>query len=220
MAKLAVWIPTYGRPHKLQAVADNLKANTYNDFQLYWGVEPNDRESILAAKDTGYPVIINEYDKGYSNTIQTIYEQTDELVFFHGNDDFVYLKDWDKAPLEYMEKYPDIMVLGAHDGNPKTRFYTICFIKRQYIEEQSGVIDMPNRVFYPYKHNYQDTEFSETAVSRGVWDKLDVPCIEHHNPGLSHLFGDIEHDETYAMNDKTAGEDAATYNSRLKLWNK
>ena len=147
MAQLGVYIPTYGRPDKLQAVADNVKAATYNDFQLYWGVEPEDKASIKAAQATGYPVIINKYDKGYSNTIQTIYEHTDEPVFFHGNDDFVFLKDWDKAPLEYMEEYPDIMVLGAHDGNPKTRFYTICFIKRQYIEEQSGVIDMPNRVF-------------------------------------------------------------------------
>ncbi len=58
--KLAVMIPTYGRPFKLQAVADNLKANTYNDYQLYWGVEPDDRESIIAAKDTGYPVFVNE----------------------------------------------------------------------------------------------------------------------------------------------------------------
>ncbi len=119
-----------------------------------------------------------------------------------------------------MEKYPDIMVLGAHDGNPKTRFYTVFFIKRQYIEEQSGVIDMKNRVFYPYHHNYQDTEFTETAISRGVWDHIDTPCIEHHNPGLAHLFGEIEIDDTYKKNDRLEGQDAAMYYSRMKLWNR
>ncbi len=185
---------------------------------MYWGVEPGDKESIKAAKATGHTVVINKGQQGYSDTIQTIYEQADEPVFFHANDDFVFLDDWDILPMRYLDENPSVMVLGVHDGNPKTRFYTISFVRRRYIEEQSGVVDIPNRVFYPYKHNYQDTEFSETAISRGLWDALPNPCIEHHNPGLSAHFGEIPHDDTYAKNNATAGVDADTYNKRRHLW--
>lgn len=215
---LGIYCPTYGRAHKLQAVASNIEGATKGPFKLYWGVEPADVASIKAAEATGHNVIINKGDMGYSDTVQTMYEQTTEPIFFCANDDFFFVDGWDVAPRRFLEEYPEVMVVGVHDGNPHTRFYTVFFIRRKYIEEQSGVVDMPNRVFYPYKHNFQDTEFTETAIKRGAWDRLDGPCIEHHHPGLSHVFGERATDETYAKNDKTAGEDAQTYKNRRHLW--
>lgn len=216
--KLGIWIPTYKRPHTLAKIAKNIEENTHYPFTLYFGCEPEDRESILAAKDTGHKVIINQGNPGYSDTIQTIYENSDDEFFFHGNDDFVYLPDWDMRPIDLLEESPNLMVVGCHDGNPKTRYYTISMVRRKYIEDMSGVIDMPDRVFYPYNHNFIDTEFSETAIARGVWDACTAPCIEHHNPGLAHIFGEIEQDETYEKNNKTSGADSETYHSRVHLW--
>lgn len=206
---LGIYCPTYKRPHKLQEVADNIKATTKTDFRLYWGCEPEDRESIMAAADTGYPVIVNKGKQGYSDTIQTVYEQSDEPIFFHANDDFVFLDGWDIEPMRLLAENPNVMVVGAHDGNDFPTYWTISFIRRQYIEDQSGVVDMPNRVFFPYKHNYQDTEFSQTAIMRAVW----VPCT---NGCIKHLR--LEHDETYAKNEQTAMEDYLTYTSRLALF--
>lgn len=218
-AKLAIYLPTYKRPRVLADVAKNIEENTYSDYVLYFGLEPDDREGILAAKDTGHKVVINEGEQGYSDTIQTIYEQSNEPFFFHANDDFVFLKDWDKAPIEMLEANPDLMVVGCHDGNPKTNFWTISMVRRSYIEDQSGVVDIPNRVFYPYGHNYIDTEFSETAIRRGVWENCAAKCIEHHHPSLVHLYNEPEKtDETYQKNLATFGKDSETYNSRRHLW--
>lgn len=215
---LDIFLPTYKRPHKLAEVAKNIEENTHFPFTLYFGLEKDDKEGIKAARATGHKVIVNPYEPGYSNTAQAIYEKSEGEFWFHSNDDFVHLKDWDKLPIDKLKEEPSLMVVGCHDGNPKTRYYTISMVRRSYIETMSGVIDMPNRCFFPYNHNYQDTEFSETAIMRGVWDACTAPCIEHHNPGLSHLFGEVEIDDTYRKNDKTVSADTELYYSRLGLF--
>lgn len=209
--RLGIFLPTYKRPDKLQKVATDIEKTTRSDFTLYFGCEADDTESIEAAKATGHEVVINKYDPkcGYSNTIQTIYEASDEEVFFHANDDFEFLASWDEAPMLFLAEHPEVMVLGAHDGMPTPSYSTISFIRREYIEELSGVVDMPKRVFYPYHHNYQDTEFTYTAQARGLWAKIETPCIKHHRIGG---------DETYQKNDATYPEDANTFKSREHLW--
>jgi hypothetical protein len=218
---LGIYLPTYKRPHELQRVASNIEEATSSPFRLIFGLEAEDKEGIKAAKKTGHKVVINKGSRGYSNTIQAIYESDDSPIFFHANDDFFFLPDWDVAPLKKLEENPDIGVLGVHDGNPATNFYTISFVRRSYIEDDSGVIDMPKRVFYPYNHNFIDTEFSHTAIFRGKWDKCPEPCIQHHNPGLLKHFQGVpekEIDKTYQKNNGTFGIDQETYNSRRHLW--
>ena len=209
--RLGIFLPTYKRPHTLQAVATNIEEATKSEFTLYFGCEAGDTESIEAAKATGHRVVINKYDPkfGYSNTIQSIYEESDEDVVFHSNDDFEFLDGWDVAPMQFLADNPDVMVLGAHDGMPTPSYSTISFIRREYIELFSGVVDMPNRVFYPYHHNYQDTELTYTAQARGLWAKIETPCIKHNRVGG---------DETYSKNDATSPKDAETFKSRERLW--
>lgn len=208
---LGIFLPTYKRPERLQDVASEIERNTTNEFTLYFGVELDDEESADAARATGHVVVTNEYSPefGYSNTIQTIYEQSDDEIFFHANDDFHFYKGWDEAPLKYLEAHPEVMVLGVEDGTAEPSFSTVSFIRRKYIEEQSGVIDMLDRVFYPYHHNYQDTEFTYTAQARGVWAKLDGMCIRHDREGS---------DLTYEKNEKTSPVDKETFESRKDLW--
>ncbi|MBA3678786.1 hypothetical protein H0W80_01135 [Candidatus Saccharibacteria bacterium] len=214
---LGIYIPTFGRAGKLQQVADNIKEATNSEYKLYWGVEAHDRESILAAKDTGAEAIVNTGNPCYSDALQEIYENSDEDIFFWANDDFLFLKDWDVAPLKKLEENPQVMVLGVHDGNPNTKYHSISIIRRKYIEEQSGVVDMPNRVLYPYLHNYVDDELANTAKARGVWDFCETPCIHHQHHSFTWL-GDFKHDATYAKNDATFTEDSRTYNERIHLW--
>jgi len=209
--KLGIFLPTYKRPGKLQEVATNIEHSTKSEFTLYFGCEQADRESIEASQATGHKTVTNIYDPefGYSNTIQTIYEASDDEVFFHANDDFEFLDGWDAVPMQFLADNPGVMVLGAHDGQPTPSYSTISFIRREYIERFSGVVDMPNRVFYPYHHNYQDTEFTNTAQARGLWAKIEAPCIKHHRVGG---------DETYSKNDVTSSVDEKTFRSREHLW--
>lgn len=213
---LGIYIPTYGRAYKLKEVAKNIKQATRTPYKLYWGIEIFDKDSVKEASQTNSKIVFNNGNPCYSDALQAIYESSDEEIFFWANDDFRFLDGWDIAPMEMM-KDENISVLGVHDGNPHTKFSTISFIRRKYIEEQSGVIDMPNRVLYPYKHNYVDDELTETAKKRGVWAYCAEPCIHHQHHSFKWL-GDFAHDETYKKNDLTFSEDTNTFYSRRHLW--
>lgn len=189
-------------------VADNIKATTKTDFQIYWGCEPDDRESNLAAADTGHPVVINKGKQGYSDTVQTIYESTKEPLLFVANDDFEFADGWDAGAVEYLDTYPETMVVGLEDGL-SNNYWTIHMFRRSYIQEYSGVVDIPNRVFYPYNHNFQDTEFTQTAMKRGIWARVQGPCITHLR---------LEKDETYTKNDVLFSADHGVYLGRSHLF--
>lgn len=210
---LSIWLPTYKRPRKLAEVAKNIEATTKNSFVLYFGVEPNDKESYEAALATGHKVVINQGAMGYANTIQTCYESSKEPFWMHANDDFEFLPNWDEHPISMFER-KDLMVVGVPQNEADKTYSAICFGRRTYISEMSGVIDMPNRVFYPYGHNYIDTEFTRTAQARGVWASSDKNGIVHNHPG----FTGADKDETYKKNDATAGDDQRTFESREHLW--
>lgn len=214
---LGIYIPTFGRPEKLKALALNIKKATHNPYKIYWGVEVFDKATVKALKNIPGKIIFNNGSPSYSDALQAIYESTKEPIFFWANDDFFFIDGWDIAPLE-MLKDEKIGVLGVSDGNPNTQFTSMALVRRKYIEEQSGVVDMPNRVLYPYHHNYVDNELTETAKKRGVWTFCDKPCILHQHHSFTWL-GDFPHDATYAKNDAKINEDAQTYHSRRHLFN-
>lgn len=214
---LGIYIPTLGRHQKLQAVADNIQAATKNDYRLYWCVESHDTKSRAAAEKTGAKVFINTGKACYADALQTIYEQTNEPIFLWGNDDFYFLEGWDVRPLDMMAKDEGIGVLGLHDGNPATGYSAISLVRRSYVEQQSGVVDMPNRVLYPYDHNYVDNELTETAQARGAWDRCTEEAIQHQHPSFKWL-GDFPVDDTYRKNDKNLAKDNELFHNRRQLW--
>lgn len=213
MTTFAIWLPTFHRPHKLEAVIENIRKATKNPYELYFGVEPEDMGTQEELRHLQQKMIINEYDAGYSNTIQTIYENTHEPIWFHANDDFIFLPNWDEHPIAMFET-ESVKVVGVPQNEADKSYSAICFARRSYIEEDSGVIDMPNRVFYPYHHNYIDTEFTRTAQHRNVWAASSTPCIDHDHPGIK----GGEKDEVYKKNDATATIDEQTFKSRQHLW--
>lgn len=210
--RIGIYIPTLGRPHALQRVVDNIAASTVTPCRVVFVTEKTDLDSTLAAEATGAAVMVNEYDGSYSNSIQTAYERDDSPGFIAANDDFDFQPGWDVAARETMRE--GAQVVGIHDGYQGCQFTTICLVDRRYIVEQSGVIDIPNRVQYPYRHNYGDTEFHATAVRRGVFRACPGSMILHRHPD----FGHAEQDTTYRKSQATAGEDAVTFASRAHLW--
>lgn len=207
-----IFVPTYKRPHELAKLAQNVRENTKNEYVLWFGVEKDDAQSLKAAEGLG-AVVVNKYEPGYSNTIQSIYEESFSPFIIHANDDFEFHKDWDVIPLSMFER-KDLMVVGLRQTESDTHGSAVSMFRRSYIDKESGVIDMPKRVFYPYKHNYVDTEFTATAQRRGVWAKCDTQVLSHHHPG----FTGKEKDEVYLKNDSFFPEDTKTYESRTHLW--
>lgn len=216
---LDIFIPTYKRPQDIEKVADNIKATTTTPYTLTFGVELDDYESKEKLTMLNLNWLNNKYDPGFANTVQTLYEATNEPCIFVGNDDFDFLPNWDVSPIGLLENNPNLMVVGLNDGYPGTRYYTIHMIRRSYIKDQSGVVDMPDRVFYPYNHNYIDTEFTETAIKRGVWSPASAPCIIHEHPEILPALGRTKAiDPTYKKNMDKAGADAMTYDGRRHLF--
>lgn len=213
MARLAIYLPSYKRPTALIAVAKNLEAVTNIPFKLYFGLEKDDELGIGAARSTGHEVVINKGLPGYADTIQAIYEQDNSEFFLHANDDFMFHSNWTEIPLSMFER-ADLMVVGLRQTEGDAHGSAISLVRRRYIEQESGVVDIPNRVFYPYNHNYVDTEFTRTAQARGVWAPCDVRVITHLHPG----FTGAEKDETYLKNEKWAEKDKQTFESRQHLW--
>lgn len=214
MSHIGILVPTLGRPGSLRRAADNAHRATESLHDVVFVVEPGDTASYEAAEATGERVLVNLYDPSYSNSLQTAYEQTDHPFFIGANDDFDFQPGWDVEALKVMRSAPNIRVVGLHDGNPACDFSTISLIDRRYIVEQSGVADMPNRVNYPYKHNYVDTEFFYTAVSRKVFRPAPNAVVRHMHPdwGLSNM------DATYAKSQSSKSEDGHTFNERAHLW--
>ena len=214
MNDLAIFIPTYKRPNALAVVAKNIEEHTAHTFAIYFGLEEDDPAGLEAAIATGHQAIVNRYEPGYSNTIQTLYESTEEPFFMHANDDFQFLLHWDVHPMACFDS-PQIMVVGVSERE-NSSLSAVSIVRRSYIEEKSGVMDLPNRVFYPYGHNYQDTEFTQTAQHRGVWAGCETRAIDHLHPGI--IGG--EKDYTYQKNDESAGRDEQLFNSRKHIWGK
>lgn len=219
---LLIALPTLKRPDAVRSVAKNIEETTHGEaWTLVFGVEGDDVESLEAAHSTGHSVSINRNERSYSGAIQSIYEDFGEGhdFLFTANDDFHFLPDWNRAPVEMLESNPGIHVVGVDDGHPSKRFTGIQMIRLDYIRTQSGVVDIPNRVFYPYRHNYADNEMTETAQNRGVWSYIDAPCVEHRHHSFYGVFDQLmQYDWTYAKSIETVDEDQRTYVSRRHLW--
>jgi hypothetical protein len=206
---IGIIIPTLGRSGVLQRVAENADLATKHEHTIVFIVEPDDEASRDAAVATGQLTLVNAHERSYAGAFQTAYEATDDEFFVMGNDDFDFQDGWDIPALEAMT---DADVVGINDGGSGCN--AIMLIRRSYIESESGVIDMPNRVLYPYQHNYCDTELRETAIARGRFVACPESVIVHMHPD----FGKAEMDEVYAKSRATFGADAETFRSRSFLW--
>lgn len=214
----AVLIPTFGRPHALHRVIDNLFENTPEDaFTAYFILEPNDYESQQVAQRLRARVIFNEELPSYSGAINTAYRKTLEPYFFTGADDLGFHAGWLDYAMTCMQK--GFQVVGTNDmgGIPigKERDSTHYLVDRDYIKKKSGVIDMKNTVLYPfYNHNWTDKEFIETAQKRGVYAYAPESKTEHLHPA----WGKGQMDATYKKGQMTSDKDREIFLGRRHLW--
>ena len=206
---IGVFIPTLGRPHALQRAADNVHLATKTPHTIVFVVDPDDGESRDAAVATGELTLVYNHEPCFAGKLQTAYEATTDEFILAGNDDFDFQQGWDTIALDAMN---GVDVVGIFDGRGTD---ATMFIRRSYIDEIGGVIDMPpGRLYYPYSHNFCDTEFRETATTRGRYKSCPESVILHMHPD----FGLAELDETYKKSRATFNADAAIFISRRYLW--
>lgn len=207
-----IFCPTLGRPRSIERLWRNVSEATRSPHRLIFICEAHDEESWEAAQAVGAEIVRNVYEPSYSNSIQTAYERSSNPYFLAANDDFDFQPGWDLPALEAIKS---AQVVALNDGSDSpNHMQTIALVRREYVERHSGVIDMPRRVFYPYSHNYVDTEFYYTAKARGMLIECPESVVVHRHPDWGHA----QDDETYRLGQRSLSEDGATFNARAHLW--
>jgi glycosyltransferase involved in cell wall biosynthesis len=215
--KVAVLIPTLGRPHKLKENVDNLFSVTGRDeIDIVFIIEPDDEASLKAAEQLECLIVLNERTKNYAGAINTAVNVLDHRYFYAAADDFNFHPNWLPPLLEKSKQYG---IVGSDDlGNPNVKagnFAVSYLVSRWYIPY--ACIGYPDCLVYEgYKHNYTDTELSQTAIHRGQYYFCAESVVEHMHPA----WGKAGFDKTYerSLDQSLMDIDDAEFRRRSGLW--
>lgn len=218
---IAVLIPTLGRPNRVQKLLHNLNATTACDFTVYFIVEQDDLRTIEAVRRTAAELILNDDQPNYASCINTAYRKTDEPYLFLGADDIVFVDRWLEEAVAAMAD-PRVGVVGTVDPRtPQPDHSAHSLVRRRYIEEQSGCMDLRDTVLYPYRHGFTDHELVGVAKSRNAYVYCEGARIEHHHPGwdsLGRVRGGSTLDATYLKGNRYHRLDTLTFIERFRKW--
>lgn len=212
MNTLAIFIPTYHRPHSMERAATNAHENTTTPHTLYFVSEPDDQATIDKSHELKENLIISKYPGSHTGAANTAYWETKEPFFIMANDDFNFHKDWDTLALAKMAE--GVGVVGLNDGF-SGNMTAITLVRRAYIKEHSGVMDADNTLYHPgYNHNFVDTELSTVCKKRGMWAECPESVVEH----MHWAFNKSVKDATYEKSNATEYKDRELFGYRSHLW--
>lgn len=218
----AILIPTLGRPHRVAEVHRSARDHANGDVSIYFVVEQDDADTIAAVTRTGAGMIINRGAPTYASCINQAYLDTQEPFFVLGSDDIEFLPRWLDEAMACMDD-PAVGMVGVRDPlHPLVDHSTHSLVRRRYIEERSGCMDLPNTVLYPYKHGWTDWEMASVAKVRGAYRYCATSLVKHLHPGWETggmVRTDHElYDATYAKGNRTVGEDFDIFSGRARAW--
>lgn len=219
-----VLIPSYGRPERAKAVAENVLDNSSHVLWVTFIIEPDQHEQYLRAlwdvSSARVRVIPNVGPKNYAGAINTAAFGNDAPYIFCGADDLNFQAGWDTECLWTMDALWNIKVVGTNDllntyvlqGWHATHY----LIDMSYIRSPGGVVDgIPGQVLHEgYDHNYTDTEFIGTAKARAVF----APCLDSIVEHKHFTVGKAPKDATYDKGYLKIDQDSGLYNARRHLW--
>lgn len=211
----AIFIPTFGRPHVLESVYKNIEDATALPHQTYFIAESRDQSTIDTLNLLRFKYVINEQEPSYAGAINTAYKDTVEPYFFCGADDLRFESGWLENAFTHMGQGID--VVGTNDlANPDVlagEHATHYLVRRSYIKDM-GRADGAKTVLYPYKHNYCDTEFIQTAIARGAFKSCPQAIVEHKH----WAWGKRAMDEQDKQHQQDDPEDRRKFEERKHLW--
>jgi len=221
MEPTAILIPTLGRPHRVRGLLDNVAATTRCPATTYFVVERDDVRTIEEVRKASARVVFNPGPPTYASCINTAYRETDEPYLFLGADDIVFVDGWLEAALSALAD-PGVGVVGTADPYwPLPDHSSHSLVRRRYIEDQSGCMDLRDTVLYPYWHGFTDHELVGVAKARGVYRYCAESRLEHHHPGwdpLGRVRGGATLDGTYRKGNRHHRRDIVTFVDRSEQW--
>lgn len=211
---VAIFVPSLNRSHRLRALIKNCHEVTPEPHIFHFMVCQQDMASRVILEELGenyFTDLPTDYgSQHFPHRIQYLYEHTSEPWFLTASDDILFHPGWLTAA--FSERSPEHKVITFRDlNNPNgTNF----LVNREYIDTQSGCLDVPKHVYHPdYIHNFSDDELWGTAQMRGAFLRCSG-IIEHLHWGP----GKNTYDETYARADRANEADRALWASRRHLW--
>lgn len=213
MPKLVVLVPVLNRPQRIWPLWDSFaKSTDVVDARMLFLVNKNDTEEIKILTDLLLDFHLVENDRvSWAKKINDGFSWTSEPLILLGADDLRFHTDW----MDEVKKNLDWNgVLGTNDlGNEATmrgQSSTHPIVSRSYIEK-FGTEDEPGKILHEgYRHNYPDTELSDTAKKRGRYKHLINCIVEHLHPA----WGKAEDDATYQLGRQYFEADRDLYFSR------
>lgn len=123
--KVSVLMPTYNRAHRVQAAIDSILNQTYKDFEF---IIVNDGSSDKTAdvlntiknKDKRIIVLTNTENKGITFSLNRALKIARGKYIVRMDDDDVSLPYRFEKQIDYLDKHPDIAVLGSAIKIPQT----------------------------------------------------------------------------------------------------
>lgn len=214
---VAVLIPTLGRPQKMKENVENLfDVTDKNDIDIVFILENDDHASIEMARSLDAVTLINQRSRNFAGAVNTAVRILVHNYFFGASDDFLFHPNWLPPLIELSENFG---MVGPEDlGNPAVARGEIAvsyLISRRYIPK--ACIGYPQDLLYEgYRHNYTDTELTETAIYNGEYVYCPDSIVEHMHPN----FNKSSMDETYKLSfdPVDTNSDYQTYMSRKPLW--
>ena len=171
-SKLAILIPTYGRPEKVEKLIENIEKTTKTPHRIYVIAEGKDKPTIdlVTELSATLPVVLikNKAPYTYVSAINWGYYCSTEPFVYCAADDVWFTKHWDVPVMDLLEQ--GYGFVGTKDDwvISKTQKHASHFaVSRKYIDEQGGVLDHKGVIYHPGYYHYQcDIETEQTAMVR------------------------------------------------------
>lgn len=212
-----ILIPVLGRPDSADRAYMNARHGTVAMNTVIFICTRGDHAEIEACKKTGAVVLLVD-EPGYAAKINqgALSELSRGEFVFLGADDLNFHREWDTIAIDRFHETRK-PVIGTNDlGNPTVkagRHATHSLVHRSYIER--GTIDEPWKLLHEgYDHNWVDTEFVETAMSRDAFTFAADSHVEHLHP----FWRKGPTDVIYERGQKHYHRDGQLFRQRRTLW--
>lgn len=215
--RVAILVPTLGRPAALRPLAENIAAVTpVGAFTLLFILDHDDH----ASRDEAYRTLGGGTfcDGTYPRKINHGYQVTGCQLVLPTADDVVFHGGWYEHALAAFDD-PAVQVVGSRDLTPATEsgeHATMPILRRSYCEDPGAAWGERNTVFHEgYHHNYVETETWQLALARGVARFVPESVIEHRHP----CWGTRGEDETDRKgNLANVDQDRELFHRRQRRW--
>jgi len=218
-ALIAILVPVLGRPHQIGPLLESIAAATDVDYKVVFICSPSDpTQEVCRDSEADTITVPWEPERAdFAKKINCAYRAIEEEWYFQAATDLVFQEGWASRAL-HVAQASRCGVIGTNDlGNPavkKGNHATHIVFSRAYIEEHGGTFDSSGAVFSEvYDHQFCDTEFVQTALSRGQFKPSLRSIVEHMHPH----WGKGEMDDTYLKSERSFREDMTIYHQRMQI---